>query len=116
MTTNYRKLKVYMGTNVIKEFTIQDKPVGVTTIFDTSQKPFVSTIAVAAGSSIFYFKDLSPTMKYDLPLIEFSEQESQIWAELIKVTTQQFATNEDATESSQEMDQQTISQLLEKLF
>jgi hypothetical protein len=65
-----------MGTNVIKEFTIQDKPVGITTIYDTNSKPFCSSIAVAAGSSIFYFKDLSPTMKYDLPLIEFSEQES----------------------------------------
>ena len=55
ITSNYRKLKIYMGTNVIKEFTIQDKPVGVTTIFDTNQKPARSTIAVAAGSSIFYF-------------------------------------------------------------
>jgi hypothetical protein len=55
-------------------------------------------------------------MKYDLPLIEFSEQESQIWGDFMKVTKQQFATNEDATESSQEMDQETISSLLEKLF
>lgn len=74
--SQYRKMKIYMGTNVIKEFTIQEKPVGITTIYDTTEKPHQNTIAVAGGSSIFYFKDFSPKMKYDLPLIEFSEQES----------------------------------------
>jgi len=43
-------------------------------------------IAVAAGSSIYYFKDFAAHMKFDLPLIEFSEEESQIWADLVKQT------------------------------
>lgn len=71
-------------------------------------------IAVAAGSSIFYFKDFAPHMTYDLPMIEFSEQESQIWGELIKITSRN--TGDDATESSQEIDVQTMPQLLERLF
>lgn len=74
--SQYRKMKVYMGTNVIYESTIMDKPIGVMTIFDLCEKPNMPVIAVAAGSSIFYFKDFAPHMTFDLPMIEFSEQES----------------------------------------
>jgi len=33
-------------------------------------------IAVAAGNSIFFFKEFAAYMKFDLPLIEFSQEES----------------------------------------
>ena len=75
-----------------------DKPIGVMTIFDLCEKPNMPVIAVAAGSSIFYFKDFAPHMTFDLPMIEFSEQESQIWGELVKLTSK--TTGDDATESS----------------
>ena len=115
--SDYRKMKVYMGTNVIYEATIQEKPVAVETLYMDS-KSSMPTIAVAGGSSIFYFRDFAPFMKFELPLIEFSDEESAIWADLIKATTLQLNQNlnEDATESSQEMDALNLQQLLEKLF
>ena len=99
------------------EVYILEKPVAVTTFFDSYHKPNLPVIAVAGGSQIFYFKDFAPEMRYDLPLIEFTEEETQIWVDLIKLTGQQFnQNNEEATESSQENEVQTMSQLLEKLF
>lgn len=93
-------MKIYMGTNVIYEAAIQEKPVAVETLYMDS-KTGMPTIAVAGGSSIFYFRDFSPFMKFELPLIEFSDEESAIWADLMKTTTLQFAANnDDATESS----------------
>lgn len=101
-----RKLKVYMGTNMIFEHQLDDKPVAVQTIFDAMSKPNLPVIAVAVGSSIIYVKDFEPYMKFDLPLIEFSQEESETWAELMKLTSSQFGQNpnEDATESSQDND------------
>ena len=79
-SANPRKLKVYMGTNTIFEHTIQDKPVALTTIFDQYNKPNLPVIAVASGSTIYYFKDFSLDMRFELPLIEFSYEESEIWS------------------------------------
>lgn len=67
-----RKIKVYKGTNMIFEHTLDDKPVAVQTIFDTMSKPNLPIIAVAVGSSIIYVKDFEPYLRFDLPLIEFS--------------------------------------------
>jgi len=75
-SANQRKLKVYMGTNVIYEALVAEKPVAVATFFDQHHKPNLPVIAVAGGSQIFYFKDFAPEMRYDLPLIEFSEEET----------------------------------------
>ena len=74
------------------------------TIFDNLAIPNLPVIAVAVGSSIVYFKDFSPYMKFELPMIEFSAEESAIWSELIKLTSSQFNANEDATESSADLD------------
>lgn len=46
------------------------------TIFDTLSKPNLPIVAVAVGRSIIYFKDFQPYLKFDLPLIEFTEAES----------------------------------------
>lgn len=78
-----------MGMNVIYEVQVLEKPVAVVTFYDQHHKPNLPVIAVAGGSQIFYFKDFAPEMRYDLPLIEFSEEESNIWVELIKLTRQQ---------------------------
>jgi len=36
---NQRKVKVYMGTNVIYEETLLEKPVAIQVVYDTTQKP-----------------------------------------------------------------------------
>ena len=42
-----------MGTSVIFETAIQEKPVAVQTFFDATTKPYGPVIAVAAGGSIY---------------------------------------------------------------
>ena len=94
-------MKVYMGTSVVYEEFIKDRPVAVTTLMDSARRPNLPMIAVAAGSCIYFYKDMEPFMMFELPLIEFSEEESKIWGELIKLTKiQSREINEDATESS----------------
>jgi hypothetical protein len=58
---------------VIYETNIPEKPVSVQSFFDAANKPYLPVIAVAAGSSIYYYKDFQQSSKFDLPLIEFSE-------------------------------------------
>lgn len=101
---------------MVHEFVVDDKPVASCITFDLVNKPHLPVVSVAVGSSIFYFKDFSPYLKLDLPMIEFSENESQVWGELIKLTNSHFNQHEDATESSQEIDLQAMPNLLQKLF
>ena len=110
------KIKVYKGINMVHEFVVDDKPVAMVTVFDTLATPHLPMVAVAVGSSIVYFKDFSPHLKFDLPMIEFSSQESEIWRELMVLTSKQFNHQEEATESSQDNDLQALPNLLEKLF
>jgi len=49
------KLKIYMGTNVIYNEKLNDKPIAVETFYDTSKKPMIPFIAIAAGSTIYYY-------------------------------------------------------------
>ena len=64
---------------MIYDFSVPERPVSLITIYDTLNKPHLPVIAVASGSSVYYFKDFAPHMKFDLPYIEFSEEESNIW-------------------------------------
>ena len=49
------KLKIYMGTNVIYNEKLQDKPTAIETIYDSNKKPMIPLIAIASGSSVFYY-------------------------------------------------------------
>lgn len=74
-----KKLKIYMGTNVISNKDLGEMPVAVETFYDSTKKPskniillniiVLPYIAVASGSSIFYFQNFKSHMKFDLPLI-----------------------------------------------
>lgn len=54
---------------MVNDLEIEDRPVAMLTVFDTINKPYLPVIAIAVGSSIVYFKDFSPYLKFDLPLI-----------------------------------------------
>lgn len=75
---------------MIFEHTLEDRPVAVQTIFDTLNKPNLNIIAIAVASSIVYIKDFEAYMKFELPQIEFSNEESEIWGDLIKLTGNKF--------------------------
>jgi hypothetical protein len=74
------KLKIYMGTNVIYNEKLSDKPTAIETFYDSTKKPMIPFIAVACGSSIYYYQNYQPYMKFDLPMISFSQEEREVWA------------------------------------
>jgi Ciliary BBSome complex subunit 1 len=77
------KLKIYMGTNVIYNEKLSfEKPTAVQFFYDSTKKPMLPIIAVAAGSSLYYYQNYLPYMKFDLPLVLFSQEEKNIWTEL----------------------------------
>ena len=111
-----RKIKVYKGTHMVQEFEVEDRPVAMLTVFDTINKPHLPVIAVSVNSGIVYFKDFAPYLKFDLPLISFTKEESAIWQDLIKISKQRLNDNEDNTIDSQDdADINNLPSLLEKL-
>ena len=58
----------------------------------------VPLIAVAQEHSVYYFKDFSPYMRFDLPLIKFSESEQVIWTQMKNFAADDDASFIDATE------------------
>ena len=58
----------------------------------------IPIVAVAQEHSIYYFKDYAPYMRFDLPLIKFSESEQSIWAQMKDFAPDDDASFIDATE------------------
>ncbi len=71
------KLKIYMGTNVIfnekvgieRPGSLPQTPSGLITFYDSNKKPMMPVIAVAAGSTLYYFQNFQPLLKFELPFI-----------------------------------------------
>jgi len=93
------KLKIYMGTNVIYNEKLslektgsQQTPCGLQTFYDSTKKPMIPIIAVAAGSAIYYFQSFQPLLRFELPYIQFSQEEKDIWQKLNHITPDQDLT------------------------
>ena len=113
VTADYRtkRLKIFMGTNVLHTAALQSTPTALCTLYDSLAKPMIPLIAVAQEHSIYYFKEYAPYMRFDLPLIKFSDEEQQIWAQMkempadddtafIEATERLFALRENGTQVS----------------
>ena len=100
ITADYKtkRLKVFMGTNVLHTAALQNIPTALTTFYDSAVKPMVPIIAVAIDSSIYYFKDFAPFMRFDLPNVTFSSEEQQIWAQMLNIAAEDEQSFIDATE------------------
>ena len=49
------KIKVYMGTNVIYNEKLPDKPRAIETFYESTKKPMIPILAIASGSHIYYY-------------------------------------------------------------
>jgi hypothetical protein len=70
-----KKLKVYMGTSVLNVQELKDRPIALTTLVMSNKKPCIPVVAVACQNSVYYFKDFNPYLKFDLPDVQFSDEE-----------------------------------------
>ena len=49
----------------------------------------IPIIAVAQEHQIYYYKDYSPYLRYDLPSVEFSQEEKDIWRDMASFDSQE---------------------------
>jgi hypothetical protein len=73
------RLKVYMGTSTLYSAELKAKPSCLTTFIETNKKPALPVIAVACENTLYFFKEFNAYQKFELPNVEFSEEEHKIW-------------------------------------
>lgn len=75
-----KKLRVYKGTSISWESTLIDVPCAVTYYYpELNSTP---NIAVAAGNSVYIYKNTRPFFKFTLPAVELSPDETHVWEDL----------------------------------
>jgi len=74
-----KKLKVYKGTSLLSEHALLDVPSALATFYTDLNKPQTPSVAVAAGSYIFIYRNLRPYYKFTLPYVDIEEAESTVW-------------------------------------
>jgi hypothetical protein len=77
-----KKLKVYKGTSLASEHALLDVPSALATFYTDLNKPQTPSVAVAAGSYIFIYRNLRPYYKFTLPPVDIEQVEQDVWAGL----------------------------------
>ena len=120
VTADYRskRLKVFMGTNVLNTQALQAVPTALVCYYDSQKKPMIPIVAVAQEHSIYYFKEYAPYMRFDLPVVKFSEEEQNIWNHMKTIAEDDEAAFVEATEKLLELREngQTVSALTSELI
>lgn len=75
-------IKVYKGTALVVENALLDVPVSLCINVEQSTGPRYPSVAVAAGSHIFMYRQLRPFKKWSCPYVEISPVETDIWNNL----------------------------------
>ncbi|XP_020708070.2 Bardet-Biedl syndrome 1 protein homolog isoform X2 [Athalia rosae] len=78
-TMNSSKIRVYKGGDPITEHHLGDCPSGVVGFYSENRELESAALAVAAGSSVYIYKNMRPYFKYCLPPIEPHPREREIW-------------------------------------
>ena len=73
-----RKLRVYKGASLVSTNALLSVPVAVAAFYMDYNTPRRPSIAVAAGSSIFVYRNLRAYNKFILPPVEASEAETLV--------------------------------------
>mmetsp|Transcript_13797 Transcript_13797/g.22981 ORF Transcript_13797/g.22981 Transcript_13797/m.22981 type:complete len:603 (+) Transcript_13797:119-1927(+) len=77
-----KKLKIYKGTTLAVEYAILDNPVALCIIHSELSLPRIPSIAVAAGSHVFIYRQLRPYRKWTCPFVDISPVEEDIWSSI----------------------------------
>lgn len=74
-----KKLKIYKGTSLAVEYAILDTPVAMCITYAESTLPRIPSVAVAAGSHVFIYRQLRPYRKWSCPFVDIASAEVEIW-------------------------------------
>lgn len=75
-----RMLRVYKDTTLASEHTLMDVPVAIASFNSVVNQP--PSVAVAAGSCVYIYRNLRPYYKFNLPPLELDPAEKQIWVQV----------------------------------
>lgn len=75
-----RKLKVWRGTQKVSDHQLLDEPVAITSFISEQTAQRLPSLAVAAGSHIYIYRNLRPYYKFTLPPEDVNTEEQDIWA------------------------------------
>lgn len=81
-----KKIKVYSGTQLANEYALLDTPVAMCVTF-TDNSSHIPSLAVAAGSHVFIYRQLRPYRKWTCPTVEVAAVEAEVWADLRRGAT-----------------------------
>lgn len=82
ITDQEQKFKIYQGTTVLFDTKLEEKPTALEIYYDSSKKPMLPIIAIACSHTIYFYKMTTPFLKFQLPVVEFSEEEKKLWQEM----------------------------------
>lgn len=80
--TEKKSIIVYKGTAQAGTYELLDVPVAMCITYAEATQPRIPTLAVAAGSYIFMYRNMRPYKKWTCPAIEISDAEQGIWSDL----------------------------------
>ena len=81
-----KKLKVFKGNGLYTMQPLLETPAGVVTFYPDSNTPRIPSVAVAAGPSIYIYRNLRPYYKFSLPQMPVNETEAAVWGNLKQKT------------------------------
>ena len=80
VATAMKKMKVWNGTSLTSEHDLLEPPVAVCTFYPAEPKsPKRPSLAIAAGTHVYIYRNLRPYYKFTLPALTVDEQEIEVW-------------------------------------
>lgn len=70
-----KRLKVFRGTGISSTHTLLDQPVAAAVFYPDNVQPRTPSIAIAAGSYVYIYRNLRPYLKFSLPHVKLSNAE-----------------------------------------
>jgi len=78
-----RKLKVWKGAQKMSEHSLLDTPVAIASYIAEASPTRVVSLAVAAGSHIYTYRNLRPYYKFVIPQESVNDEEQTLWEQLM---------------------------------
>jgi len=76
-----KKIMIYQNTQKSVEYALLDTPVALCVTYSESTS-HIPSLAVAAGSHVFIYRQLRPYRKWTCPTIEVAAAEANVWSDL----------------------------------
>lgn len=74
-----KKLKVWNGTTLVSEHNLLEVPVALCAFYSETQAPRTPSLAVAAGTHVYIYRNLRPYYKFTVPNLDVDPKEVEVW-------------------------------------